>query len=291
MFVPPSTFKRGGGNIFERSSALVRICWKLAGEHPKLLLAHLLSLSGCALAAWAFILPNVFGRGMGNALLGILWLLALASFAIIMGNAVLIVGAQRVLIGEKPSLREGFLVAFTRLPQLLAWIFIVSVFGALITIVQRLLERLSSLGGFIFGTTAGIGWGVTTYFVLPLVVLDGMGPFAALRRSAEVAGKTWLRQIMGDVSLGLVYVFFAIPGFLLCSFVGGPTAFLLGLMYFVPLLISYGVVSAIYQTALYRFALSDEVPRGFEPVFAPEVSPPKETVHSDKDTSMLNRFP
>ncbi|MCC6139186.1 MAG: hypothetical protein IT389_01060 [Nitrospira sp.] len=281
MFVSPEIFKHKHGNVFQCSIDLVAICWNLTGEHPKLLLAHFLSLSGCALAAWVFILPHYFSHGMGNALFGVLWLLALASFAIIIGNAVLMVGAQQVLNGELPSLRAGFRVAFSRLPQLLGWIIIATVFGALIRIVQGFLERLWSLGGRIFGATAGIGWGVMTYFVLPLMIFDGIGPLAALRHSSDMVEKTWLRQILGDVSLGLVYMLFAIPGFLLCFFVGGPAAILLGLMYFIPLLISYGVTSAIYQTALYQFALSDEVPRGFEPVFAPEMSSPNENVPSE----------
>lgn len=272
MFVQTQTKSRG--NVIQRSIDLVRICWTLIVQHPKLLLAHALSLSSSFLAGWVFIVPHFFQMGILCALTGTLLLMALASLGIVVGNAVLIVGAQRVLDGEQPSLREGFRVAFFRTPQLVGWVIISAFVGTLITIIQGLIERVSSLGGLVFGATSEIGWGLTTYFVLPLMVLEGKGPIKALRSSADLAGQTWIRQVLGDVSLGLAFLLLAIPGLIFLWIVWPrPMGLELALLYFAPLCMSYGFAMAIYQAALYRFASTGEVPQHFEPVFAPEVKP------------------
>jgi hypothetical protein len=270
MFVPHRTPSRG--KVIQRSIDLVGICWTLASQHPKLLLAHTLPLSASFLAGWEFIVPQYFHAGISRALTGILLLLGLASLGIVAGNAVLIVGAQRVLAGEQPSLREGFRVAFSRTRQLVGWVIISALVGTLIKVIQGLIERVSPLGGSVFGATAGISWGLTTYFVLPLMVIEGQGPIEALRSSAGLAEKSWVRQVLGDVSLGLAFLLLAIPGLFLVWVVWpSPMGFGLALLYFAPLCMSYGVATAIYQAALYRFALTGEVPQHFEPVFAPEV--------------------
>ena len=272
MFIPHRTPSRG--NVIQRSIDLVGICWRLTSQHPKLLLAHALSLSSSFLAGWVFIVPHFFQMGILRALTGILWLMCLASLGIVVGNAVLIVGAQRVLAGEEPSLREGFRVAFSRTPQLFGWVIISALVGTLIKAIQGLIERASPLGGSAFGTTATIGWGLTTYFVLPLVVIEGQGPIEALRSSTSLAGKSWVQQVLGDVSLGLAFLLMAIPGLFVVWMVWPSLmAFVLVLLYFAPLCIGYGTASAIYQAALYRFALTGEVPHQFEPIFAPEVKP------------------
>ena len=93
MFVPQQRPKRG--NIIQRSINLVEICWTLTGNHPKLLLAHAISLTASLLAGWAFIVPNYFfvHASIPHALFGVFLLFALASLGILIGNVVLIVGA------------------------------------------------------------------------------------------------------------------------------------------------------------------------------------------------------
>ncbi len=270
MFVPQQRPKRG--NIIQRSINLVEICWTLTGNHPKLLLAHAISLTASLLAGWVFIVPNYFfvHASIPHALFGVFLLFALASLGILIGNVVLIVGAQRILDGHAPSLREGFRVAAFRLPQLIGWVVIAAIVGTVMKVIQGMIERISSIGGFLFGMAAELSWGLATYFVVPLMIIEGQGPIEAIRASTELAGKSWIREVLGDVSLGLAFLLFSIPGFLVAWFY--PSGQILALLYFIPLVIAYGVTTSIYQAALYRFAMTGEVPQKFEPVFAPEVS-------------------
>ena len=267
MLVPQQRPKHG--NIIQRSINLVEICWILTGDHPKLLLAHAISLTASLLAGWVFIVPAYFHSTYPHALLGILLLLALASFGILIGNVVLIVGAQRILDGQTPSLREGFRVAASRLPQLIGWVIIAAIVGTVMKVIQGMIERISSIGGFLFGMAAELSWGLATYFVVPLMIIEGQGPIEAIRASTELAEKSWIREVLGDVSLGLAFLLFSIPGVLVAWFY--PSGQILTLLYFIPLFIAYGVTTSIYQAALYRFAMTGEVPQKFEPVFAPEI--------------------
>lgn len=64
--------------------------------------------------------------------------------------------------------------------------------------------------------------GLTTYFLLPLIVIEGQGPLEALTNSTDLAGKSWVRQVLGDVSLSLAFILMAIPG-ILCFLGACPT--------------------------------------------------------------------
>jgi hypothetical protein len=189
-------------------------------------------------------------------------------FSILLGNVCLIACVQKILDGRKPSLTEGFCVTLTRIPKLIGWMVIVVFWGIPLTVIHGMLDRVSSVSGFLFGFGSSFMWGLATYFAIPLMTIENMGPIDAMRASSNLVERSWVQEVYGGVALGFVLIVVAIPSILL---MGIPSAgyYLPALSLFL-ILLAYGVASSIYQTALYRFANTGEVPQGFESIFAPE---------------------
>ena len=54
-----------------------------------------------------------------------------------------------------------------------------------------------------------IGWSVATYFVLPVLAAEKLGPVAAVRRSSAILRSKWGKSLAGETWFGLLsFVFF-----------------------------------------------------------------------------------
>ena len=112
----------------------------------------------------------------------------------------------------------------------------------------------------------GIAWSLATFFVIPLLVAEGIGPIEAIRRSSSLLRQTWGRQISASFGFGIVtigaIIVAAIPGLLL-AFIHP----LLGLAIGIPLVgLAWATVTAlegVFKAALYDFAIGKD-PHGFD---------------------------
>jgi len=50
----------------------------------------------------------------------------------------------------------------------------------------------------------GTAWTIMTYFVMPVIVIGGVGPIEAFKRSAGTLKRTWGEALVGSFSLGLL---------------------------------------------------------------------------------------
>jgi len=111
-----------------------------------------------------------------------------------------------------------------------------------------------------------VAWGLATFFVIPVLVAEGVGPVEAIKRSSGLLRQTWGRQFAASFAFGLVYVVAVLVALL-------PAALLfavhpvLGVAGGVPLVaIAIGTVQAlegIFKAALYEFA-NGNAPQGFD---------------------------
>ena len=110
-----------------------------------------------------------------------------------------------------------------------------------------------------------------TFLVLPVLVFEGIGPIAAVKRSGELFKHTWGENLMTNAGIGLVGLFAMLVGACRCSCCSrsaGPIAArrhrrLRAVVRRRCMLVS-STLTGIFQTALYRFATGAPVP-GFEP--------------------------
>ena len=203
----------------------------------------------------------------------------LLTAVVIFFNAALIHCALRCYAGEKPSLFEGIGAAAERLPQILVWaLFAVTVrlFMALVDGILR--ERLSFIGALI-ANVLDFGWSVLTYFVVPVLVIEGTGPFAAMRRSSAILTNRWGDNPAGGTLFGMFGALFGLAATLLfltgfaivqaggagVVLAAGPLLMAAGAAIGLATLILLQALSAIYQTSLYLYATTGEVPEPLEP--------------------------
>lgn len=172
--------------------------------------------------------------------------------------------------GQNPTVGDGFRGAMARLPQIFAWALVSATVGLLLKLVEQAHEK----AGQIVASVLGTAWSIMTYFVVPVMVVERVGPFEAVGRSVKLLTKTWGEAATGQIGLGLVLFLVAIPIILLLVAGGyllstgatalGVTVLVAGLI----VLLLYLAVSAALHTilvgAIYQYAADGRVPEGFD---------------------------
>ena len=143
------------------------------------------------------------------------WLALLAfyfcsTFVIVFFNCALIACTMQALEGNGVRLRYGLAMASKRIPQILGW----SLVSAVIGVVLKAIESNEKASRFIAGLL-GMAWTVMTYFAVPFIVMQGLGPVGAVRESMRALRKTWGESLVGHFSLGFIGFLIGIPIFIL----------------------------------------------------------------------------
>jgi Family of unknown function (DUF6159) len=187
-------------------------------------------------------------------------------------NVALTACAARSLEGADTKAAEGWAAARARSGQILAWAGVQLVVGALISAIQAVLRQgAGQLVASIVGGLANFAWSVATFFVVPVVALEGLGPKAALSRSIGVIRQRWGEGVTGTFAIGgLVFLLAFLPGALLVA-AGialadaiGVVLILLGVAVFLVGAVVQNALMAVFKVALYRFATEDRVVGQFE---------------------------
>ena len=186
----------------------------------------------------------------------------LSSAIVIFFNAALIASALERLRGGDPNITSGLRRASAHLPQILAWALI----SVIVSLLLRALRQRGGIAGQIASLIGGVAWGFATFFVIPVLVTEGVGPIEAIKRSAGLFRQTWGRQVASSFGFGLITIAAVLIAVL-------PAALLfaihpvLGIGVGVPLVaVAIGTVQAlegIFKAALYDFARGEQ-PHGFD---------------------------
>jgi hypothetical protein len=187
-------------------------------------------------------------------------------FVIVFFNSALVACALMRFNGEEPTLGDGFRAAFSRLPQIFAWSLVSATVGVVLKIIE---DRSEKVGQFVAGLL-GMAWGIMTYFVVPVLVVEKVGPIEAIKRSCAVLRKTWGESLVSNFGVGLIlFVLFllALVPLLLGIVIGGP-AVIAGLVLTVALVLLLSLISSAVHTiiiaALYQYAAQDRAPEQFD---------------------------
>ncbi|MCU1465465.1 MAG: putative rane protein [Actinomycetia bacterium] len=260
---------------FQNSIALAKSSWQVLRDDKQLTILPLLSLLSTIVLAVAVLLPiGLIARdGSGNYdgskplvwVLGFLGSVAL-TYIVVFFNAALVFAANSRFQGEAVSVSDAIHAASARSHVLLPW----AIVSATVSVVLRAVEQRGGIIGRIVGSIAGVAWSVVTFLVLPVLVFEGIGPIAAVKRSGQLFKHTWGENLMTNAGIGIVGFIGVVAGvvpLLLFLAVGGPIAVLgiaLFVLWCVAVLLVTSTLTGIFQVALYRFATGAPVP-GFEP--------------------------
>jgi len=257
----------------KRGWALTKKSWRLLRENPALLRFPLYGGVATIVCAIVVVGPGVYliddGRvaiGGPLAVIGFYLLAAIGTFF----SVGLAATADMIFRGEPASVGDGLAVARGRFAQISGW-------AAVSTVIGLVLSALENQGaiGEIVGRLLAVGWSLITFLAVPVIALEGTGPFATLKRAASLFRSRWGQQVTGNIAIGgAVFLFGVLPSglLILAGFLVWATASFAGALLLVlgviGLAISMLVSSAlsnIFGVALYRYALDGEAVGGFTP--------------------------
>ena len=98
-------------------------------------------------------------------------------------NVALIHCALRAHTGEEPSIRGGFAAAIGLLPQILGWALLTTTIGVVLNMITDMLKEYLGFLGSLLGGLLEFSWAIVTYFVVPVLVTEKVGPIAAVKRA------------------------------------------------------------------------------------------------------------
>lgn len=190
-------------------------------------------------------------------------------FVIYFFNSALVYCALSHFRGEPVTAGEGLQAVTRRLPELLAW----SLVSASVGLILKLIENANEKIGGIVAALLGGAWSVVTYFVVPVLVVEGVGPMKAIQRSWKVLTKTWGESIGGHAGVGWALLPFWLLGFVavvlgayltMNSAVLGVMVLVFALIYMLVLGLVDATLKGILLGALYLYATAGEVPSEFD---------------------------
>ena len=273
--------------MFSRGWSLFKTSMAIVWEDKTLLLLPLLSGLILILLIMSFI-GGIVGVLFWGPVIGIagwpqlaiafvlgLIMYFLAYFVSTYLNAALIACATLKLEGGNPTIADGLAVARTRLGLILRWSLIAATVSAILRALQS--SKGSSLLKSI-AMIAGVIWSTAIFFVVPVIVYEGLTPWKAIKRSVAIMRKAWGESFSGYLGLGLVFGLLLLVG-LLFFFLGlilySMTNILMFFVFFLIIALIYWTIVGLYcaaahgvlLAALYRYARTGKVSRGFEKGF------------------------
>ncbi len=276
---------------WERSFSLLDSCWEILNHNRRLILLPLFSTLGVIVVLALGILAAVVAgsperlahffsyrsmRGLGQLdLIDVI----IAAFIAVGANAVatffnaaLVAAVSGRTESGKPSVREGMAFALKRADRILAWACTAGSFLLLIGV----LRHKAGTPGKVIAFLLSLVWSVASYFVVPILVLEDVGPWEAVRRSTSTLRKSWGESALGGISLGFAQFCCFLVVALVAAVVGGGAAIastsLVGLVVFGVLLLCGGAaismlfsaMGQIFLLATYQWATTGELSGSFD---------------------------
>lgn len=199
----------------------LRILW----HHPEFLLFPIVSAIALvlilAMMALGFLALTGFDLGAYARLgfwgqTGCFLLLYFVCYLVaFFANTGLVGAVMTYMDGGTPTLRASYAIARARLAKLVAYALIMSTVGVIFRLIGSWLGLPGKLAGpvmrrFVVFSAVGLAWNLITYLVVPILVVEDIGPSRAIKRSTELIKRTWGEQVVAYVSTGLVYLIFLV---------------------------------------------------------------------------------
>jgi hypothetical protein len=266
------------GGRLQRGWALAKQSFRVLRDDRSLLLFPIISVPS-AIAATALVMgPGIalYSADHQEAILIAFGAVALyvLTFVTVFFNVALAAAASTGLAGGDSTVSEGLRAARGRLGVIAAWAAVQTVVGLIINAIQSVAG--DNIVGRILGSLVSFAWSAATFFVVPVIALEGVGPREAFGRSVSLLRERWGEGVVGTASAsGVVFLIALLPllalgggGYALVNSgqdAAGAVLFVLAGVVLVAAVLIGGTVNAIFRVALYRFATDGAAVGGFDP--------------------------
>lgn len=258
---------------------LMRASWNVLKADKTLLLFPFLSGLCCIVVLLSFAVPFFLtgawqppARGASQVsyvvYYGLLFLFYIANFFVItFFNTAIVSCAMLRMAGGSPTFSDGIREAASRLPQVAGWALLSATVGLILRIIEDRSERI----GRIVAGLLGIAWTLTSFLVVPIIVGEHKGPFAALKESSAML-RTWGEQLVGGFSFVTIFGILSIPAvafIVVAAFLGNiwllVLSVIVAVVYLLVLSLLQSALQSIFQAAVYLYAYNQTAPPGFTP--------------------------
>jgi len=257
---------------FGRSIELFRTSWGILMADKKLLVFPVLSGIVSIIVLLTFLIPIIIGQFLGDVvyIVALFAFYLVSYFVVIFFNTALVSCVNARLQGKEMSVGEGISNALAHFTSILAWALV----SATVGVVLHLLRERAGVVGQIAAALVGGAWGLVTFFVVPILILEDKGVVDSIKESTSLIRKTWGESIIGSGSIMLVFLLIVVAGViatLAAIFLAAMMNLGSVILLIVALAIVAGIVLAvvaaamqgIFVTALYTYARTGSVPPAF----------------------------
>jgi hypothetical protein len=258
---------------FRRSWQLAQASWAVLRADRELLLFPLMSFIALVAIVITFAVPIGLTVGLSerqfdeNSVVGIVlgFVFYVVAYTVMFFFNTALVGAAMIrLEGGDPTVNDGLRIASARLPAIVGYAIIAATVGM---ILRTIAERTGFIGAIIIGFI-GLAWSVLTFLVVPVLVVEKVGPVSAVKRSGALLRKTWGEQIIGGTGIGVVFTLIALLAIIAGTVLAVAFAtfsWQLTVLAVIATVLAVGAItlvgaalSGIYTASLYRYATTGD---------------------------------
>jgi hypothetical protein len=180
-------------------------------------------------------------------------------FIITFFNVALIHCTRLYFNGQEATVQDGINYSMTRLKVILSW----SIFAATIGFILKAIQENAGWLGKIITGLIGIVWSIASFFAMPVIAYEDLGPLDAFKRSAQLMREKWGESLGSRFSFVLInliaLLIIVLPLFLIGSTIHIGIAFVLGFLglFFVMAIMSSA--QTIFVSAVYHNISGDPV--------------------------------
>ncbi|HMD72800.1 MAG TPA: DUF6159 family protein [Steroidobacteraceae bacterium] len=193
-------------------------------------------------------------------------------FVVFFFNTALVGAVMRQLDGEEATFTDGLRIAASKLYTIFGYALI----SATVGVVLQAIEERSGWLGRIVASLLGTTWTLATYFVVPVLAANDVGPIEAVKESARLFTRTWGEMALGVAGMGLTFAMLfllvlaggagltELAKYVLQSELMMRVMELVTVGAIATLLLIFSSLSRIYAVALYRYASDSGSTAGFD---------------------------
>ncbi|MDE3183763.1 MAG: hypothetical protein KGM16_10125 [Bacteroidota bacterium] len=253
---------------FSNGWTIVTTSFKVLKENRQLLIFPVLSgisiiailasffVAFLGLSGWQLDQLSAPGKLMNYAILFFFYITNY--FVIVFFNMALVHCTSLYFKGEEVTVQKGIDFSMSRIGSILGWAIFAGLIGGILKIIQ---ENVGSLGKIITGLV-GIVWSIATFFVVPVIAYEDLGPVAAFKKSAMLMKEKWGESIGAGFSFGLIQLsgiaVIALVAFAVAA-INTIAGIAIGILLFLLMSVMISTVKTIFISAIYHNITGDPV--------------------------------